>query len=529
MGGGSSRASKLWLQVYEFYKKVFKSNFMKLIVAIKRGNIDKVREFHKKGLNFNQYMENGDTPLHVAAANSYFEIVSYICEKVQKVNINDKNFSGDTALLLACINGDKTIVRFLIENGAMVNVKENRGYTPFMAACANGHVEIAKYLVEKTNVKYNSRNLDGQTAMHRAAHYGQLEVLKFLIRSLRMSALTPDKRGNLPIHHACYKLNIVCVRLLARECGRDIVECMNIQNKDRSSSLDILQKMMNRLRDQHEPEYTQDLILLYIRDKNRIPHRKNMQYLASPKESPIHHQPSLRRDFTMDSNSDRQQEQDRLPFKLPLRRRDQLFNFSRWATLKDNATPPQSNYNKISEKSEDNSQRDSGGFSEKVESLSRVAGGTALDKLRLNREMTMANVKKRGVSVGPLRRSSNSNIEEVVATLMQEQSSLKTPLSRQRSMKSTSNMSILKLASDLNTPGSNSYTRKSSLYSAEQRGSLKISNSPTNSPKVFDDSRNGEDSPQSSQGSPPKLSKLEIKSKSRFFNQRTQNSQVPGE
>ena len=87
-------------------------------------------------------MENtGDTPLMIAIKNrknNYKKIIRYILSFPNEVNIEDKNFEGDTALMLAVYTGNLKLVKTLIESyNANPNTRENQGFTPFIAACSN--------------------------------------------------------------------------------------------------------------------------------------------------------------------------------------------------------------------------------------------------------------------------------------------------------------------------------------------------------------------------------------------------------
>ena len=91
---------------YDFIvARLFKTKFLRLLSAIKHGNLTAVKMFHKQNVSFTQHNDIGDTPLHVATRYNKFEIVKYICENIPQININDKKFLGDTPLILAVMSG----------------------------------------------------------------------------------------------------------------------------------------------------------------------------------------------------------------------------------------------------------------------------------------------------------------------------------------------------------------------------------------------------------------------------------------
>jgi len=81
-------------------------------IAIRRGKLTQIKFLHSvKKVRFNQYLEtNGDTPLMMAIRNSkkksHKKIIKYILSFPNEVNIEDKNFDGDTALMLAVYKGN---------------------------------------------------------------------------------------------------------------------------------------------------------------------------------------------------------------------------------------------------------------------------------------------------------------------------------------------------------------------------------------------------------------------------------------
>ena len=92
---------------------------------------------------------NGDTPLHNAAINGQLETVRYLLEFGAMVDV--KNDEGMTPLIGASWYGDSTakpgedltggnpaIVELLIKAGATVNTRDVHGYTPIH--CANREV-----------------------------------------------------------------------------------------------------------------------------------------------------------------------------------------------------------------------------------------------------------------------------------------------------------------------------------------------------------------------------------------------------
>lgn len=60
-----------------------------------------------------------------------------------------KNNKGETQLHTACINGNASLVKHLIEQGHTINVRDNCGWLPIHEACICGHIEIVQMLIDK--------------------------------------------------------------------------------------------------------------------------------------------------------------------------------------------------------------------------------------------------------------------------------------------------------------------------------------------------------------------------------------------
>lgn len=281
-----------------------------------------VKQYQSQNVNFNQVLPNGDTLLHVAAKYGNFEIVKFVANNTHALKVNDRNYLGDTPLLVAVMNhkyekddhnegqaGGKdrrvskveksdrnvkkdsfAIIEYLIKVKAVnVNIAENRGFTPFLAACASGDHQLVNYLIENgANFKVRSR--DGQTGMHRAAFHGNEEVIIYLIKQIKMNTLTLDNQGNLPIHYACMKLNISCIRILIKAGNIPSTQLLNTENKHGVKPIDILLRVLNRVRIYNDPytQFKKNEIEEYIANKNKLPpfHKNPDLSLASPK-SPI--------------------------------------------------------------------------------------------------------------------------------------------------------------------------------------------------------------------------------------------------
>ncbi len=122
------------------------------------------------------------TPLMHAAENGHLEVVKLLFD--YKPDINARNWQGKTALMLATMKvwkqiGSK-IIQLLLENGADPNIMDNiSGDTALILASIDGDIEIAQLLLNK-GANINLKDLSGKTALDYALQNEHEEIKKLL-------------------------------------------------------------------------------------------------------------------------------------------------------------------------------------------------------------------------------------------------------------------------------------------------------------------------------------------------------------
>uniref|UniRef100_A0AAY4EX92 Ankyrin-3 n=1 Tax=Denticeps clupeoides TaxID=299321 RepID=A0AAY4EX92_9TELE len=222
--------------------------------AARAGNLEKVLDYIKSGVDINICNQNGLNALHLASKEGHVEVVAELLKQGADVDAATKK--GNTALHIASLAGQSEVVRELVTNGANVNAQSvyscftsalQNGFTPLYMA--QGHDQVVSLLLEndtkgkvrlpalhiaarKDDTKsaalllQNDHNADveskmmvnrttesGFTPLHIAAHYGNINVATLLLN--RGAAVDFMARNDItPLHVAAKRGNSNMVKLL---------------------------------------------------------------------------------------------------------------------------------------------------------------------------------------------------------------------------------------------------------------------------------------------------------------------------
>ncbi|XP_044260383.1 uncharacterized protein LOC123008580 [Tribolium madens] len=158
--------------------------------------------------------------LHLVTSESYLS--QLLNKKEYKKLINQVNKFGETPLLVASTNGYDTIVRNLIQSGAMIDICDNDGFSPLHKSCRVGHHNIVDILIQK-GAQIDICDKDGDTPLHLAAYHGHDNITEMLILT-KTKLDVCDNDGSTPLHKAAYNgHNDVMRRLI--ESGSQIDVC----------------------------------------------------------------------------------------------------------------------------------------------------------------------------------------------------------------------------------------------------------------------------------------------------------------
>ena len=124
----------------------------------------------------------GKSALHWAAAGGHVSTIQALQSCGQSELERGTYNTGDTAAMLAALNGHVEVVQFLHRAGCDLEKANNHGTTAGILAARSGHLEVVQFL-HRAGCDLDKANNNGTTAGIWAARNGHLEVVQFLHRA----------------------------------------------------------------------------------------------------------------------------------------------------------------------------------------------------------------------------------------------------------------------------------------------------------------------------------------------------------
>ena len=171
------------------------------------------------------------TSLHHAAKKGDAESLRQLA--AQGADVNARDSSGDTPLILAVRKGRLEAVRSLIEQGADVNISGSWGYWPLVIALEKGHDEIVHLLLDK-GADANAKPVESPSCTSRpltvAARYPNADMLRLMVEH-GADIEGEDGRKGTALLAAVRAGNVEGVRYLI-DCGADAHTALGFFSSD---------------------------------------------------------------------------------------------------------------------------------------------------------------------------------------------------------------------------------------------------------------------------------------------------------
>lgn len=148
-----------------------------LMLATMQGHTKTVRFLLELQADTDLTNKNGKKALDIAADKKQFEILTLIRENALK---NALKNALENALIVAACNDRVDDIDSLLQKGVNIDARNLSGWTALMLATARGHVETIKFLL-KNNADASLVNKDNESALDIAGYgEGGPEIIKLL-------------------------------------------------------------------------------------------------------------------------------------------------------------------------------------------------------------------------------------------------------------------------------------------------------------------------------------------------------------
>ncbi|XP_067324609.1 kinase D-interacting substrate of 220 kDa isoform X5 [Anolis sagrei] len=189
-----------------------------LVTYVEEENVPALKALLEKCKDVDERNESGQTPLMIAAEQGNLEIVQELIKKGANCNLEDSD--NWTALISAAKEGHFAIVSELLNCNVNMEHRDMGGWTALMWACYKGRTEVAEVLLER-GANPNTTGLQYSVyPIIWAAGRGHSRIVQQLLQ-YGAKVNCSDKYGTTPLIWAARKGHLECVKFLLH-MGADV-------------------------------------------------------------------------------------------------------------------------------------------------------------------------------------------------------------------------------------------------------------------------------------------------------------------
>ena len=148
--------------------------------AAKNGDIEGIQRYLDSGVSVDkQGFITREAALHLASRAGHLHVVKFLVEK--GANMNIKNKGGANPIHIATWDNHEEIVRFLVESGADVDARNSWGQTPLQYYCGEHQDDITmvRFLIEN-GADVNRKDDHGRSPLGYAKKRGFKKITEYL-------------------------------------------------------------------------------------------------------------------------------------------------------------------------------------------------------------------------------------------------------------------------------------------------------------------------------------------------------------
>lgn len=170
-----------------------------LHLAAAKGCSDIVKILLAASAKVNMANKVGAIPLHVASRYNVSEIVSILID--HKANLNAFDRYGDTPFYEAIKNGCVDVLTVFLAAGVSVNGAHNKSFGPLGIACLYNRSKMVSILIDH-KASINVVDNDGDTLLHAFAVGEPYDTVFSILLNARANVNIANNRGITPLHNA---------------------------------------------------------------------------------------------------------------------------------------------------------------------------------------------------------------------------------------------------------------------------------------------------------------------------------------
>jgi len=152
-----------------------------LIIAIEKQDINLMESLLKHGGNPNLWDKNFDQGTHIALKLNNYKLLKKLLD-YKITDINGKNGSSETPLMLAIKENKKDIVALLLSKNANPDISSIGNITPMLMATENENIDVIKMLI-KAKAATDVYDVRGKTPLMVAIQKNNLDIIDILLFS----------------------------------------------------------------------------------------------------------------------------------------------------------------------------------------------------------------------------------------------------------------------------------------------------------------------------------------------------------
>lgn len=189
-----------------------------ILKLVSRNDLNGVKKALNAGSNVNTRDGSGKSLLLLAVIDKHGEMAALLTEKGADVNLQDN--IQDSPFLYAGASGQTELVKLFLAHGARFDVFNRYNGTALIPACERGHVETVRVLANTKGFPVNHVNRLGWTALMEAIVLGngskKYQEIVQLLKDGGADLGIPDHDGVTPLQHAQNRGFTEIVRILSK-------------------------------------------------------------------------------------------------------------------------------------------------------------------------------------------------------------------------------------------------------------------------------------------------------------------------